>query len=104
MRSDIGHQPGVLFERFGMAASKANGYARSFRQSKGFARKIVFCLQRQKNAVVTIITPGVEVFGGDTHPELAKEQRRFRLPGLQCASDANPSRPPSHELCGIAPI
>ena len=72
MRSDIGHQPGVLFERFGMAASKANGYARSFRQRKGFARKIVFCLQRQKNAVVTIITPGAEVFGGDTHPELAR--------------------------------
>ena len=72
MRSDIGHQPGVLFGRFGMAASKANGYARSFRQRKGFARKIVFCLQRQKNAVVTIITPGAEVFGGDTHPTLQR--------------------------------
>ena len=103
MRPDIGHQPGVLFGRFGMAASKANGYTRSFRQRKGFAQKTVFRLQRQENAVVTIITPGVEVFGGDTHPDLAKEQRRFRLPGLQFASDANPSRLPLRKLCGIVP-
>ena len=72
MCPNIGHQPGALFGRFGMAASKANGYTRSFRQRKGFAQKTVFRLQRQENAIVTIITPGVEVFGGDTHPELAR--------------------------------